>query len=80
MGEIGLLNINTTRIGSQAYIGLLPTAMINFGGTADVGRRMGMYMTLISFSTVVGPPISGAILDDSGNFDGVGAWAGEYSL
>lgn len=63
-------------IGSQAYIGLLPTAMINFGETADVGRRMGLYMSLIACSTVVGPPISGAILENSGKFDGVGAWAG----
>lgn len=51
--------------------------MINFGETADVGRRMGLYMSLIACSTVVGPPISGAILEDSGKFDGVGAWAGE---
>lgn len=53
--------------------------MINFGGTADVGRRMGMYMTLISVSTVIGPPISGAILENTGKFDGVGAWAGEFT-
>lgn len=66
-------------IGSQAYIGLLPTAMLNFGEESDVGRRMGVYMALVAGGTVVGPPISGAILDRGKGFGGVGIWAGEYS-
>ena len=46
------------------------------GATEDVGRRLGMLMSILSIGALIGPPISGAIATDSGSFKGVGYYAG----
>lgn len=50
--------------------------MIAMGDTSDVGRRSGMYMTLLSFGALAGPPISGAINTATGGYKAVGIYAG----
>lgn len=54
--------------------------MMAFGETADVGRRVGMSLTILAFGAVLGPPISGAINTASGGFEAVGYYAGELTL
>ena len=66
-----------------AYVALLPNPMIEFGETADVGRRIGMFTTIFAAGALVGPPISGAISVATGGFEAVGYYAGmmrEHSL
>lgn len=51
---------------------------VRMGDVADVGRRVGMALTIMSLGALAGPPISGAILDHSANdFKPVGYYAGE---
>ena len=50
--------------------------MIAFGETGDVGRRTGMYFTILCFGAVAGPPISGAISTATGSYKAVGIYAG----
>jgi MFS transporter, MCT family, solute carrier family 16 (monocarboxylic acid transporters), member 10 len=59
-----------------AYVALLPNPMIEFGETADVGRRIGMFTTIFAAGALVGPPISGAIYVATGGFETVGYYAG----
>jgi len=47
-----------------------------FGETSDIGRRTGMYMTIMSFGALAGPPISGAINTSTGGYKDVGIYAG----
>ncbi|KAI0050889.1 MFS general substrate transporter [Auriscalpium vulgare] len=61
---------------SGAFAGLLAAPMMAFGDTADVGRRTGMFMTILSFGALAGPPISGAINTASGGYKAVGVYAG----
>lgn len=65
---------------SGAYVGLLAAPMIAFGETGDVGRRTGMYFTILSFGAVAGPPISGAINTATGSYKAVGIYAGTMIL
>ncbi|CAE6413771.1 unnamed protein product [Rhizoctonia solani] len=46
------------------------------GGVDDVGRRIGMLMSIITIGAVAGPPSSGAIRDATGSFEYVGYYAG----
>lgn len=46
------------------------------GSTHDVGRRVGMAMTIIALGALAGPPISGAINAATGNYQAVGYYAG----
>jgi MCP family monocarboxylic acid transporter-like MFS transporter 10 len=50
--------------------------MMALGDCADVGRRTGMYLTIVSIGVLVGPPISGAINHSTGGYTGVGLFAG----
>jgi len=54
--------------------------MIEFGETADVGRRIGMFTTIFAAGALVGPPISGAISVATGGFEAVGYYAGSMVL
>ncbi|THH04419.1 hypothetical protein EW146_g10183 [Bondarzewia mesenterica] len=63
-------------LASGAYVGLLAAPMIAFGETHDVGRRTGMYLTILSFGALAGPPISGAINVATGSYKAVGIYAG----
>ncbi|CAE6453932.1 unnamed protein product [Rhizoctonia solani] len=51
-----------------------PTTM---GSVDDVGRRIGMLMSIITIGALAGPPSSGAIRDATGSFEYVGYYAGE---
>ncbi len=61
---------------SGATATLVPATMISLGDSADVGRRTGMFFTIISLGAVAGPPISGAINHHTGGYVGVGIFAG----
>ena len=71
-------NYTQLRFSSGAYVGLLAAPMIAFGETGDVGRRTGMYFTILSFGAVAGPPISGAINTATGSYKAVGIYAGMF--
>lgn len=62
---------------SGTYVSLLTAPIMNFGGEGDVGRRIGMFMTITALGAVAGPPISGAINAGTGGFESVGLYAGE---
>lgn len=62
--------------GSGAYVSLLAVPMIAFGEIEDVGRRVGMSMTILAAGALAGPPISGAINNATGGFKAVGYYAG----
>lgn len=64
------------RISSGSYVSLLSNPMMEFGDTKDVGRRLGMFMTILSLGALAGPPISGAINTATGGFEAVGYYAG----
>jgi MFS family permease len=51
---------------------------MNFGGEGDVGRRVGMYLTVVAFGTLLGPPVSGLINKRTEGFRDVGVYAGEH--
>jgi len=47
---------------SGAFAGLIGAPLITLGDSRDVGRRIGMFLTILSLGTLAGPPISGAIV------------------
>lgn len=49
---------------------------MEFGDTEDVGRRVGMFMSILALGALAGPPISGAINTATGGFAAVGYYAG----
>jgi len=55
---------------------LMGAPMMAFGESADVGRRTGMYFTIVSLGALAGPPISGAIQHTTGGYTAVGIFAG----
>ncbi|EJD05764.1 MFS general substrate transporter [Fomitiporia mediterranea MF3/22] len=61
---------------SGAYVSLLAAPLIALGDTSDVGRRTGMFMSILAFGAVAGPPISGAINEATGGYTAVGIYAG----
>ncbi|KAF9448296.1 MFS general substrate transporter [Macrolepiota fuliginosa MF-IS2] len=65
---------------SGAYISLMTNPIMNLGGEGDVGRRVGMFMTILAFGALLGPPISGAIEATSGAFEMVGIYAGSVVM
>jgi len=65
---------------SGAFAGLIGAPMIAFGDSTDVGRRMGMNLTILSLGALAGPPISGAISKSTGGYAAVGIYAGPFSF
>lgn len=53
--------------------------MIALGGVEDVGRRVGMGMTILALGALAGPPISGAVEHVTGGYKAVGIYAGMHS-
>lgn len=49
---------------------------MEMGETGDVGRRTGMFMSILALGALTGPPISGAINTATGSFKPVGYYAG----
>ena len=50
------------------------------GETGDVGRRTGLYFTVLATGAIAGPPISGAINVATGGYTVVGIYAGKLKL
>lgn len=65
---------------SGMYVSLLGNPLMNFGGEGDVGRRIGMFMSITAIGALAGPPISGAINSSTGGFEAVGLYAGACSF
>jgi MFS family permease len=63
---------------SGAYVGVFSTPLIALGDSRDVGRRIGMFLTILSLGALAGPPISGAIVSATGGYDAVGNYAGMF--
>ena len=61
---------------SGATLTLMGAPMMALGESADVGRRTGMYFTIVSLGALAGPPISGAIQHTTGGYTAVGMFAG----
>ncbi|KAG5350118.1 hypothetical protein C0989_012611 [Termitomyces sp. Mn162] len=61
---------------SGGYISLMTNPIMSLGVTDDIGRRIGMFMSILSLGALAGPPISGAINTASGGFEVVGYYAG----
>ncbi|KLO10562.1 MFS general substrate transporter [Schizopora paradoxa] len=61
---------------SGAFVSLISAPMIAFGEVSDVGRRTGLYFSVLALAAVAGPPISGAINTATGGFHQVGIFAG----
>ncbi|KDQ61310.1 hypothetical protein JAAARDRAFT_32317 [Jaapia argillacea MUCL 33604] len=61
---------------SGVYVSLLIAPILALGETGDVGRRVGMTMTIQAFGALAGPPISGAINGATHGFTAVGIYAG----
>ncbi|KAF7983121.1 hypothetical protein HWV62_24079 [Athelia sp. TMB] len=70
-----MANTLLLRFGSGAYVSLLAAPMIALGGVEDVGRRVGMGMTILALGALAGPPISGAVERATGGFEAVGFYA-----
>ena len=64
------------RFFSGSFVSLLGNPIMDMGDTEDVGRRLGMFMSLLSLGALAGPPISGAISTTTGGFKDVGFYAG----
>ena len=62
--------------GSGAYVSLCTLPVMAFGEMEDVGRRVGMSLTILASGALAGPPISGAINAATGDFKAVGYYAG----
>ncbi|KAF8147570.1 MFS general substrate transporter [Crassisporium funariophilum] len=65
---------------SGSYVSLLSNPLMEMGDTGDVGRRIGMFMSILSIGALAGPPISGAISTATGDFKAVGYYAGTSVL
>ncbi|KAI8974843.1 MFS general substrate transporter [Trametes punicea] len=63
-------------ISSGVYIALLAQPAARMGKITEVGVRVGMVWTIMSFGALAGPPISGTIRDNTGSFKNVGYFAG----
>lgn len=59
-----------------AYISLYSVPAVAMGKMEDAGRRVGMFMSLIGFGGIAGPPISGAIRTATGGFVDAGYYSG----
>jgi MCP family monocarboxylic acid transporter-like MFS transporter 10 len=60
-----------------AFVALSGSPMVAFGDSTDVGRRTGMFLTILSLGSLVGPPISGEINRATGGYSVVGIYAGQ---
>ncbi|KAI9459461.1 MFS general substrate transporter [Lactarius psammicola] len=76
-GTAGLVTLAVTYgASSGAMVTLMTVPIMALGESADVGRRTGMYLTIISLGLLAGPPISGAINHMTGGYTAVGIFAG----
>ena len=69
---VGIIN----GICSGSYVALMSLPVIKMGDMHDSGRRVGTFWTLVALGALAGPPISGAIVQRTGNFKEAGYYAG----
>ena len=77
---VRFIKIFVNRFCSGSYVSLLGNPMMDMGHTDDVGRRVGMFMSILAIGALAGPPISGAISTATGGFKAVGYYAGSSSF
>ncbi|KAF8900548.1 MFS general substrate transporter [Mucidula mucida] len=65
---------------SGSFVSLLSNPVMEFGDASDVGRRIGMMMSILALGALAGPPISGAINTGTDGFEAVGYYAGSAVL
>ncbi|KAJ7235599.1 MFS general substrate transporter [Mycena haematopus] len=65
---------------SGVFVGLQAVPLIHMGDMSDVGRRTGTLFSILAFSALAGPPISGAIASATGNYKAVGYYAGSTMM
>jgi MCP family monocarboxylic acid transporter-like MFS transporter 10 len=65
---------------SGAFVGLIAGPIMAMGPVEDVGRRTGMYFSVMAIGALAGPPISGAIASATGGYEAVGIYAGTFGL
>ncbi|KAG2032206.1 MFS general substrate transporter [Suillus americanus] len=58
------------------YGSLYSAPLVAMGQMEDAGRRLGMFLSLVAFGGVAGPPISGAISTATGGFVAAGYYSG----
>jgi len=75
-----MLTMISPRFCSGAYVSLVSNPIMEMGDTGDVGRRIGMFMSILAIGALAGPPISGAIGSATGDFKAVGYYAGTCVL
>ena len=63
---------------SGVFVAMITAPVVRMGETHDVGVRVGMYLTVLAFGALAGPPISGAINVATGNYKMVGVYAGAH--
>ncbi|KAG2150668.1 MFS general substrate transporter [Suillus bovinus] len=63
-----------------AYVCLYSAPLVAMGQIEDAGRRVGMFLSLLAFGGVAGPPISGAISTTTGGFAAAGYYSGGIVL
>lgn len=64
-------------ISSGAFVALIGSPVVQMGGHDSVGERTGLLFTFTALGALSGPPISGAIRSNSGNWESVGYYAGK---
>ncbi|KAI6040590.1 MFS general substrate transporter [Pisolithus marmoratus] len=64
---------------SGTYVSLFVAPPMAMGGVGDVGRRVGMFLTIAALGTLLGTPISGAINARTGDFTDPGFYAAHFN-
>ncbi|PIL26828.1 MFS general substrate transporter [Ganoderma sinense ZZ0214-1] len=67
-------------ISTGAILAIIVQPFAHMGPVEDVGLRIGMALTVVTAGVIAGPPISGAIVDDTGSFKNVGYYGGSTLL
>ncbi|KAI6156993.1 MFS general substrate transporter [Pisolithus tinctorius] len=67
-------------IACGTYVSVFVVPPMAMGDVGDVGRRVGMFLSISSLGTLAGTPISGAINARTGGFHGPGFYAGGVVL
>lgn len=62
--------------GYGGYVALAPAVMAHLFGTSRLGSLVGTLYTSKAFGTLIGPPIAGFIIDQTGSY----RWAVAFAL
>ena len=76
--SIASCRLTSSRFSTGGYLSLFSVAAVEMGEIEDAGRRVGMYMSVIAFGAMAGPPISGAISTATGGYVDAGYYAGMF--